>query len=211
MFKIVQTIEDDCMVLTTVPESWEKDGILYWPPGRRAYTLRKNPNNFPDVETWSKSRCTVKKNKIPTLKNALEDEKELSKYANTEDEERLSKSVNRLHPAKAVLNMDDFNYLMEIPLKNDAVDGHQNVTTLKLPNTTPDHVKEGGVDSRHNPSRLDDLPNTTPDHGKEEETQLEGIYTIEYENTPHHDVQSDVLVLEEKLDKIYRNQEDLSL
>ncbi|KAF5286985.1 hypothetical protein FQA39_LY16099 [Lamprigera yunnana] len=46
---------------------------------------------------------------------------------------------------------------------------------------------------------------------KKKETPLDGIYTIQFQDTPHHDVQQNALVavLEEKLEKIYTNQQEL--
>lgn len=48
MFIIVETIEDDEVNLCVVPESWEKNGILFWPPGRKGLNLRKDDSILPD-------------------------------------------------------------------------------------------------------------------------------------------------------------------
>ncbi|KAF5284606.1 hypothetical protein FQA39_LY16964 [Lamprigera yunnana] len=55
----------------------------------------------------------------------------------------LSKSVNRLHPAIAVLNLDDFHYL--IPSKNDAVNVADGLSTTSMDvveAVVPDHKKD---------------------------------------------------------------------
>lgn len=87
MFIIVETIEDDEVNLCVVPESWEKNGILFWPPGRKDLNLRKDDSILPDCNNWSKQKCTVKRKNFTTFQAAIKAEKYLSQF-NTEDEEK---------------------------------------------------------------------------------------------------------------------------
>ena len=88
MHIIVETIEDGEITLCTVPEKWEINGILYWPPGRKGMTLRKNDKIEPDVNTWSKQNCTVKRRNFKTFEEGIRAEKYLSRFDDTEDEEK---------------------------------------------------------------------------------------------------------------------------
>lgn len=88
MFKIVEIVEDNKIQLCVVPESWEKDGILYWPPGRKGMSLRKDANNLPNYHRWSKQDCSVRKHSIKSFKEANELERYLAQFSDTEDEEK---------------------------------------------------------------------------------------------------------------------------
>ncbi|XP_031356460.1 uncharacterized protein LOC116180552 [Photinus pyralis] len=116
-FKIVQTTEDDEEVLTVVPDRWEENGYLYWPPGRSGYRLRKNENAIPD-QTWSKSKCIVKRHNISSFKEALMQEKSMSKFDDTADEEnyKCRQQEDRLHPQRKFQQTEsyDFNYMLNV-------------------------------------------------------------------------------------------------
>jgi len=88
MFIIVETIEDGEVNLCVVPESWEKNGILFWPPGRKGLNLRKDDSILPDFNNWSKQKCTVKRKNFTTFQAAIRAEKYLSQFNDTEDEEK---------------------------------------------------------------------------------------------------------------------------
>lgn len=88
MYIIVETIEDNDINLCVVPESWEKNGTLFWPPGRKGLTLRKDDNILPDYNTWSKQKCTVKRKNFTTFHAAVKAEKYLSQFDDTEDENK---------------------------------------------------------------------------------------------------------------------------
>lgn len=56
------TIEDGEKNLCVVPESWEKNEILYWPPGRKGLNLRRYDSVLADFNNWSKKmHCKKKK------------------------------------------------------------------------------------------------------------------------------------------------------
>lgn len=107
MYKVVETIETDCgKSLSAVPNGWEVNGILSWPPeGSNITGLRKNPRSVPN-DDWSKHKCTVKRNKIKNLSDALTIEKELALYSDTEDEHTttIQKKYDRLHPGQRLEN-----------------------------------------------------------------------------------------------------------
>lgn len=86
MFIIVETIEEGKVNLCVVPESWEKNGTLFWPPGRKGITLRKDDSSFPDFENWSKQKCCVKRKNFTTFQDAVQAERYLSQFDDTEDE-----------------------------------------------------------------------------------------------------------------------------
>jgi len=88
MFIIVETIEDHEKNLCVVPESWEKNGVLFWPPGRKGLNLRKDDSIVPDYNNWSKQKCTVKRKNFSTFQAANKAEKFLSQFSDTEDEEK---------------------------------------------------------------------------------------------------------------------------
>lgn len=70
-FKIVQTTENGVLSLTAVPASWEKNGTLYWPPKKFEKAALKNAM-MPEAEGWTEYECVLKREKIPTYRNALE-------------------------------------------------------------------------------------------------------------------------------------------
>lgn len=88
MFIIVETIEDGEVNLCVVPESWEENGILFWPPGRKGLNLRKDDSILPDFNNWSNQKCTVKRKNFITFQAAIKAEKYLSRFDDTEDEEK---------------------------------------------------------------------------------------------------------------------------
>ncbi|KYM96524.1 hypothetical protein ALC62_12817 [Cyphomyrmex costatus] len=79
-------MEDDELNLCVVPESWEKDGFLFWPPGRKGMNLRKNDSISPDFTNWSKQKCVVKRKNFTTFEDAIKTEKYLGRFNDTEDE-----------------------------------------------------------------------------------------------------------------------------
>lgn len=48
MFIIVETIEDEEINLCIVLESWQKNGILFWPPGRKGMNFRQDDSVVPN-------------------------------------------------------------------------------------------------------------------------------------------------------------------
>ncbi|KAB0801507.1 hypothetical protein PPYR_05861 [Photinus pyralis] len=193
MFKIVQTIEDNLKVLTAVPQSWEKNGILFWPPGpgKKAYTLRKDASNLPNLNTWTKTKCQIKRDNILTLKEALHQEKILAEFEDTEDEEnyRLCKTINRLHPVMKTIAVDDFNHLMT-EADPDPEPELMNNNTHNTPN-----MELTVINSVQDINNVQSLPGD-----KAEDKALE----LEVENPVLHS-----LAIEEKLKYLEKKQEEL--
>jgi len=77
MFKIVQTIEKNKIVLTIVPSGWEANGILSW-PRYKVDKLIKIADSQPD-ETWFQMKCRLKRNYLLNLEVA-EEELDRMKY-----------------------------------------------------------------------------------------------------------------------------------
>lgn len=57
LYKIIETIEQENVLVTYIPGYWEKDGVLWWPPW-----LSPNRKNMtiPD-ENWNRYQCKVLK------------------------------------------------------------------------------------------------------------------------------------------------------
>ena len=81
-----KTIEKGHVNLCVVPDTWEKNGILFWPSGRKGWNLRKDDSISPDFKNWSKQKCTVKRTNFTTFEAAIKEEKYLSRFNDTEDE-----------------------------------------------------------------------------------------------------------------------------
>lgn len=89
MFIIVETIEDGEKNLYVVLKSQEKNEILYWPPGRKGLNLRRDDSVLLDFNNWSKQKCIVKRKNFFTFQAAaIKAEKFLSRFDDTEDEEK---------------------------------------------------------------------------------------------------------------------------
>lgn len=94
-YKIVQTVEKGKSVLTSIPDTWEDNGILKWPK-KKAEKLKKNDNNGPD-NSWLKSRCTV----TLYIESYEEAEKEIERMCDYSDTEPYADTENEdLGPAK---------------------------------------------------------------------------------------------------------------
>lgn len=63
MFIIVETIEDEEVNLCIVLESWQKNGILFWPPGRKGMNFRQDDSVVPNFNNWS-TKMYRKENKF---------------------------------------------------------------------------------------------------------------------------------------------------
>uniref|UniRef100_A0A1B0GNF8 Uncharacterized protein n=1 Tax=Phlebotomus papatasi TaxID=29031 RepID=A0A1B0GNF8_PHLPP len=86
-WKVVKTIEDGRSLITAVPDSWEQDGLLFWPPPELGAIekLRLNLTIVPD-KSWAIYNCEVKAQRIETFRDAKKLEKMLSNIE-TENEE----------------------------------------------------------------------------------------------------------------------------
>ena len=71
-FKIVKTIENGSVRLSIVPDKWEQEGILFWPPKTTKYSdkLIKDPNSVPSID-WQMMHCSVKESTIPQFRHKL--------------------------------------------------------------------------------------------------------------------------------------------
>lgn len=67
-FKIVQTKENNQFLLTIVPQKWEKNGELMWPPDKKSGN-EKNEASKPQ-SNWTKMLCRLKRRNIKTYGDA---------------------------------------------------------------------------------------------------------------------------------------------
>ena len=87
-FKIVETIENGNVYLCVIPHCWEDNGTLYWPPGKySANSMRKDEASQPNLESWSKQPCTVKRQGIASFSEASKIEERMSQFSDTEEEQ----------------------------------------------------------------------------------------------------------------------------
>lgn len=88
-YKIIQTQEKGRSVLTSIPISWENDGILFWPK-KYAEKLKMNDQNTAQ-DNWLKSACILKRKDISTYGEA---EKEIELMCNQSDTEQNDDTEN---------------------------------------------------------------------------------------------------------------------
>lgn len=117
-YKIVQTLEKGKSVLTSIPDTWENDGILMWPK-KLSEKLRKNEKNYPQ-DDWLKSNCIVKRRNISTYEEAEQEVENMCKYSDTEqfdDTENEDpcppKRKKRQHKIQPIPFLEDFNSFAE--------------------------------------------------------------------------------------------------
>lgn len=117
MFKIVKTLEDDGVFFTIVPEKWEKNGLLYWPPGKNTVKLEKmRRDRFSEPQsTWLGTPCEVRRSGIPSFVEAMRQEKEIIACSDTEAEEQLQAitSKGKCGSSKLPTSNLDLNDLFE--------------------------------------------------------------------------------------------------
>lgn len=82
-FKIVKTIENGTVRLSIVPNKWEQDGILYWPPKnlKNREKLIKDGSSVPSID-WLKMPCAIKEQQLESLVTA---KKLCALYSNLSD------------------------------------------------------------------------------------------------------------------------------
>ncbi|XP_029677336.1 uncharacterized protein LOC115244088 [Formica exsecta] len=134
MFIIVETIEDGEVNLCVVPESWEENGILFWPPGRKGLNLRKDESILPDFNNWSKQKCTVKRKNFITFQAAIKAEKYLSRFDDTEDEENYlaQNSSKQIQRSQNKDNIDFNNLITENNIINNNIGVIENIENYSV-------------------------------------------------------------------------------
>ncbi|CAH0558575.1 unnamed protein product [Brassicogethes aeneus] len=70
-FKIVKTIENITVRLSIVPNNWEQDGILFWPPKHAKHyeKLIRDASSTPNID-WVRMHCTVKEKNLESYMTA---------------------------------------------------------------------------------------------------------------------------------------------
>lgn len=91
-YKVVQTQEGGYCLLSPVPQHWEKDGYLFWPPSAIREKALKQPwaPHGTIAEGWTTYACKVKRNFIPTYSQALSEIKAMSDASDTASEAEAS-------------------------------------------------------------------------------------------------------------------------
>ena len=111
-YKVVLTIEKGKSVLTSVPESWEKNGILFWPPKNATEKIKQEA--YPQ-DDWKSINCVVKRKNVVTFENAEEEIDRMCEHSDTEYIETADEmpSKKRLKKKKAKISISstqpDFN------------------------------------------------------------------------------------------------------
>lgn len=94
-FKLVKTIERNGSSVSAVPESWEKNNILYWPAHlnpTQQEKLRSNSGSKPD-SSWTKQNCVIKIQDIDTFAEALQYEKQFAEPSSSSKMEEELKTI----------------------------------------------------------------------------------------------------------------------
>lgn len=68
-FKIVSSIEKNTQYLEIVPSQWENNGVCWWPK-KGLSVKQKDESCLPDPESFFTVNCVLKRDKIPTFKEA---------------------------------------------------------------------------------------------------------------------------------------------
>ncbi|CAH0696731.1 unnamed protein product [Spodoptera exigua] len=113
-YKVVQTIENGKICLSVVPNNWEKEGTLSWPPRSEASSML-DENSVPG-KNWSTFPCIVKRI-CNTYKAAGLAVKAMENVTDT-DEEVPTRVIPLPQENDAVL---DLNHLMEVDGDSTAV------------------------------------------------------------------------------------------
>ncbi|KAF9406096.1 hypothetical protein HW555_013402 [Spodoptera exigua] len=113
-YKVVQTIENGKICLSVVPNNWEKEGTLSWPPRSEASSIL-DENSVPG-KNWSTFPCIVKRI-CNTYKAAGLAVKAMENVTDT-DEEVPTRVIPLPQENDAVL---DLNHLMEVDGDSTAV------------------------------------------------------------------------------------------
>ncbi|KAJ2938860.1 hypothetical protein O0L34_g18489 [Tuta absoluta] len=84
-FKIVETIEKGKPPSSIVPSSWERKGLLRWPPKKYAINkLVTNENSVPQAD-WLTIKCVLKRSSISSYSRAEEEIEMMAQYSDTSD------------------------------------------------------------------------------------------------------------------------------
>ncbi|XP_062550513.1 LOW QUALITY PROTEIN: uncharacterized protein LOC134215314 [Armigeres subalbatus] len=106
-YSIVQTIENDDILLSVLPSLWvKKNGwkteamgrcydLCYWPQGVSGYRLlekaKKDPKIPVDTKVLSAYRCKIKRNNFASFNKAVREQKRMESYSDTDESEPRKK------------------------------------------------------------------------------------------------------------------------
>ncbi|XP_049703565.2 uncharacterized protein LOC110384383 [Helicoverpa armigera] len=100
-FKIVRTLEKGKYSHWIVPATWESNNIVKWPK-RNISKLVKCDDYLPDPD-WRQIKCRVKRNNIPTYKDAERELENLLCVTDT-DEEQINDKMTKSNKQEVNLN-----------------------------------------------------------------------------------------------------------
>lgn len=123
-YKIVQTIENGKICLSVIPNNWEKEGTLSWPPRSEASSML-DENSVPG-KNWSSFPCIVKRT-CNTYKAARLELKTMENETDTE-EEVPTQVIQLQQDNDVVLNL---NHLMQVDSDSTAIVTPITVTTSR--------------------------------------------------------------------------------
>lgn len=93
MYKIIQTVENGKPQLCIVPESWEMNGILFWPKSK-ADKLVKDPQSMPG-QGWFEMPCQCKRKMLSSMELAEQELKKMLQSQDTGEESDIAETVLR--------------------------------------------------------------------------------------------------------------------
>lgn len=107
-FSVVQTIEKNQKILTTVPDQWVHNKLLFWPKSS-ANKLRRQEKSSPEA-SWEIMTCDVKRKNLKTIEEAQDEINAMSDKSDTETDEGVT-NRRSLRKEKYSLPQKSFNEL----------------------------------------------------------------------------------------------------
>lgn len=85
-YKIIETIENGNYLLSAIPQKWESNGKLMWPPTALLSKALKNPSKVgTSAQGWTEYNCIVKRSSIPTYEQAIQELRAMSDKSDTSE------------------------------------------------------------------------------------------------------------------------------
>lgn len=102
MWIVVETVEEENIMVSAVPTSWVNDGVVFWPV-KLADQNNGRQHQIEPQKNWTRHACKVLSGNIYSWKEAREQEDVFSKYSSKEsaDEAERVKALRKKHPVKA--------------------------------------------------------------------------------------------------------------